>query len=687
MANLGLKTLSLSILAILSCDVVAETDTAQDTTHPAVLAALTVTSNNDSAADNYVATQASSVLKSNAPLFNTPQSVTVVTREQLDQKQATTLAEAINGVAGVSAGHLGRRGWDDFIIRGQNSSNQVFIDGLRQAKETSVAVDLSGVEQVQVLKGPASINFGLVEPGGLVNLVSKRPQASSFAKADISYGSYGFLQGTFDLNYAPQHSEKGAFRLTGRIADQDDPTDYVYFKNFFVSREYMRQQGIPVIGSLKTNPNGAVSRSLYLGEPSFGGYEADVYRVGYTLSHAWDNGWRFRQNFAAQKTEMTGRVAFTQTGTKYWATAYTTLNRSNNARYQQHDVMTYSIDNSLQKNFAWLGWQHEFSIGVDGMQSKDDYINDTYTTGNLNIYSPVYGQAVTYKSHAQTLNRLRYLGLYLKDRIQINDRLLLSLGAREDWSQASSQNIAKSLAADKNEANAFTWNAGLLYNLSDRVAPYISYATSFIPNTKADAEGNILAPETAKQAEIGLKLQGLDRRLQASLAVYDLRRTNVAIKDANDEYTLRGEQTTQGIEAELQAKLSKQWRMSASLSHMLTAEVSKDTSAENVGSVLENVPDYTYSLSLRYRPSGDELGWYIGAGIRGESSKPVDNLDVRVPGYTLYDTEVGYDAAHWGAQLSIRNVFDKDYFAGALNENMVTLGDPRQINFKLKFNY
>ncbi len=275
----------------------------------------------------YVATKATSALKSDAPLFKTAQSVSVVTREQLDQKQARTLADALEGVAGVEAGKLGRRGWDDFVIRGQTSSDSVYVDGLRVGQNTFVATELSGMDQVQVLKGPASINFGLVAPGGMVNLVTKRPEAENFARASMTYGSYGLKEGTFDLNYSPNNSEKGAFRLNGRISDQDDPTDYVYFKNYYISpsynfdlgdntdlsviasyqhREYIRQQGLPVIGTLKDNPNGAIDQSLYIGDPNFGKYEADVYRTGYTFKHAFDNGWNFNQNFAVQKTEMDG---------------------------------------------------------------------------------------------------------------------------------------------------------------------------------------------------------------------------------------------------------------------------------------------------------------------------------------------------------------------------------------------
>lgn len=676
----------------------------------------------DSNQKKYAATQASSALKSDAPLFKTPQSVSVITREQLDQKQATTLSQAINDVAGVSAGYLGRRGWDDFIIRGQNSSDQVYIDGLRQSQSPldGVAVDLSGMDQVQVIKGPASVNFGLVQPGGMVNLVTKRPQAENFATADLSYGSYNFKQATFDLNYAPKQTEKGAFRLTGRVSDQDDPTDYVYFKNFYISpsynfdlgdkaelsviasyqhREYLRQQGLPVIGTLKSNPNGAIDRSLYLGEPTFGGYEADVYRTGWNYKYKFDNGWTFNQNAAVQQLKSTGRVVFTQTGTNFWVNttpAYTTLNRTNNGRYQSHDTLTYSLDNSFQRAFNLFGMQHDLSIGVDAMQSKDDYINDRYTTGSLNVYNPVYGQAVKYVATNSTedINRLRYSGLYVRDRINLTDQLVLSLAGRQDWAEVSTQNVSKSGVAakgltDRNSYNKFTGNVGLLYSINDIVAPYASYATSFLPNTRTDVNGSILAPETGQQAEIGVKLQSPNQLIQGSLALYDLRRQNVAVSDPNNTsaYVLNGEQLTRGIEAELSATVIERMRLTASFSHMFDSKITKDSVASNVGVALDNVPQNSYSLSSRYYLTDLTSGWFVGAGIRGESSKSYKGLDVHTPSYLLYDAEAGYEATRWGAQLSIKNLFDKDYYAGLLNANMVTLGDPRQINFTVKFKY
>ena len=360
-----ISSLSLSILAVMTTAAFAQGET-QETALSQVLPTLQFEAQDADDKAAYAAKTASAVLRSDAPLFETAQSISVISEKQLEQKQAKTLSEALQGVAGVTAGQYGRRGWDDFIIRGQISSSQTYIDGLRiQASDNVLrAEDISGLESIEVVKGPTSVGFGLALPGGLVNLTTKRPQAETAYKCTLSFGSYGLKEGTFDLNYAPNNTDKGAFRVVGRVSDQDDPTDYVYFKNFYISpsyhfdlgdkadlsviasyqhRKYMRQQGIPVIGTLKYNPNGPIDRDLYIGEPEFGGYEGDVYRTGWTYNYNFDNGWKFTQNAAIQKLQSTGRVVFTQTGSSFWAAntpAYTTLNRSNNGRYQTHDITT-----------------------------------------------------------------------------------------------------------------------------------------------------------------------------------------------------------------------------------------------------------------------------------------------------------------------------------------------------------
>ncbi|MBF7688730.1 TonB-dependent siderophore receptor [Acinetobacter rathckeae] len=712
------KSLYLSVCSILFLSVthLEAAQGAKDET--ATLPVLEIKSESD--ANTYAATKAVSGLKSDTPLFKTAQSVTVVTSEQLNQKQASTLADAISNISGVSVGYRSRRGLDDIIIRGQNASNQIYIDGLRQGTGTDVAVDLSGVDQVQVIKGPASVNFGQVLPGGLVNLVTKRPTANSFANVDLTYGSYDFKQAQFDLNYSPNQSEKGAFRLDGRVADQHDEIEKLYFKNFYISpsytfdlgdkaelstiasyqhREYLRIQGIPVLGTLKTNPNGPIQRDIYLGEPAAGPYKADVYRLGYTFKYHFDNAWQFEQNFAVRQANYDGNFITMDRWAGGKTPDYKSIIRVSNA--QDSDNRIYTLDNQLKRNFDFHNISHHVLIGVDALHDQRKMNSYDCSISDFNFYTPVYGTNVDCsnrnyrpRSIINKIDTTQFLGLYLRDQIFIKDNLIVSLAGRHDWAKTSSQNLVTAKET-KQRNHAFSGSASVLYNINHWVSPYASYSTSFLPNAGTDKNGKIFDPQQGKQLEAGFKFQNESQSLQGSLAWYDLALDNVLVSDTSATgYNIAdGQQKTKGIEAEIVANLSDQLRINASFSHMYEAKISKDTRPARVGQRLENTPTNNYSLSTRYYPISDKEGWYIGAGVRGESAKPVvGDTSIKVPSYALFDAEAGYNALHWGAQLSVRNMFDKEYYAGTIanvdnNNRIITLGSPRQINFTLKFKY
>lgn len=526
--------LSICSVFLLSTQIIHAQKDSQD----AMYSLPTIKSSSDSEpTQKFVAVKAASGLKSDTALFKTAQSVSVVTSQQLEQKQAWTLSDAINDIAGVSAGNRSRRGWDDIIIRGQNASNQIFIDGLRQGTASDVAVDLSGMDQIQVIKGPASVNFGQALPGGIINLVSKWPEAENFAKADLTYGSYRFKQGQFDLNYSPNQTTDGAFRLSGRISDQDDEVDQVYFKNFFISpsysiqltdkaklstiasyqhREYMRLQGLPVIGTLKTNPNGQLDRSDYFGEPAFGPYKADVYRFGYKFNYDFDSGWQFEQNFAVRKAEMEGKFV----SMNRWVpnSRYTSITRR--AVSQDFDNLNFTIDNQFKKNFDFEQVSHHILMGVDGMHEKREQDNFNCNIGNFNFYRPVYNTNVDCNNKTgivNTISKTEYVGVYLRDQIFIQDNLVVNLAGRQDWAKTSSENQINHTETRQNH-NAFTGSASVLYTFNDWISPYTSYSTSFFPTSGTDARGNAFDPQKGKQLEAGFKFQNTTGNLQASLA-------------------------------------------------------------------------------------------------------------------------------------------------------------------------
>ena len=696
----NLSFLAFSVLAIMATASHAQSES--DLEQPSGNQLPTITTQAETDEKLYAAKTASAVLRSDAALFETAQSISVITNQQIEQKQAKTVAEALDGVAGVTSGQYGRRGWDDFIIRGQISSSQTYIDGLRVQASDNVlrAEDISGLESIEVVKGPTSVGFGLALPGGLVNLTTKRPQAETSYKGALSYGSYGLKEGTFDINYAPNQSAKGAFRVVGRVSDQDDPTDYVYFKNQYIApsynfdlgdkddlsviasyqhREYIRQQGIPYSkGSYKN-----YSSSLFFGEPNYG-YDVDVYRIGANYAHYFDNDWTFKQNLAVTKTDTKGN-AILASGTNTLPTIKRAINN------QDKQDINYTLDNHLQRNFDFEKINYDVMVGVDMMRERSDYYRRTDTINSFNADNSVYGITSTkLGTPTQELTYSQYAGLYLRNTIKIDDDWIIGLSGRHDWTQVEIDNVLKNTST-KNSDNAFTGSASVMYRINDMFAPYVSYSTSFMPVTDAGENGTLLNPEEGKQAEVGVKFQALDQRLQGYVAYYDLTRKNVTEADASGNFSIQtGEQVTKGFEAEMAAALTEQWKVAATYSYIPTAKITESVTASEIGKRSNHVPKNASSLSTQYYFSPDQFGWNIGAGIRYQDSRTAQRSTdfVYLPSYTLVDVNAGYEAKSWAAGLSIKNLFDKEYLAGTTpNAQLVNWGDPMTVRFNVKFKY
>ncbi|MEG0488799.1 MAG: TonB-dependent siderophore receptor [Acinetobacter sp.] len=696
----NLSFLAFSVLAIMATASHAQSES--DLEQPSGNQLPTITTQAETDEKPYAAKTASAVLRSDAPLFETAQSISVITNQQIEQKQAKTVAEALDGVAGVTSGQYGRRGWDDFIIRGQISSSQTYIDGLRVQASDNVlrAEDISGLESIEVVKGPTSVGFGLALPGGLVNLTTKRPQAETSYKGALSYGSYGLKEGTFDINYAPNQSAKGAFRVVGRVSDQDDPTDYVYFKNQYIApsynfdlgdkddlsviasyqhREYIRQQGIPYSKGNYKN----YSSSLFFGEPDYG-YDVDVYRIGANYAHYFDNDWTFKQNLAVTKTDTKGN-AILASGTNTLPTIKRAINN------QDKQDINYTLDNHLQRNFDFGKINYDVMVGVDMMRERSDYYRRTDTINSFNADNPVYGITSTkLGTPTQEITYSQYAGLYLRNTIKIDDDWIIGLSGRHDWTQVEIDNVLKNTST-KNSDNAFTGSASVMYRINDMFAPYVSYSTSFMPVTDAGENGTLLNPEEGKQAEVGVKFQAFDQRLQGYVAYYDLTRKNVTESDASGNFSIQtGEQVTKGFEAEMAAALTEQWNVAATYSYIPTAKITESVTASEIGKRSNHVPKNASSLSTQYYFSPDQFGWNIGAGIRYQDSRTAQRGTdfVYLPSYTLVDVNAGYEAKSWGAGLSIKNLFDKEYLAGTTpNAQLVNWGDPMMVRFNVKFKY
>jgi iron complex outermembrane receptor protein len=648
----------------------------------------------------YTARSAPGVLRTEAPLFETAQSVTVITGKQIEERQAKSVAEALDGVAGVTSGAYGRRGWDDFMIRGQISSAQTYVDGLRTQNSTNVlrAEDIFGLSSIEVVKGPTSVGFGMALPGGLVNLTTKRPQANTFFNAGLSYGSYAQKDATVDLNVAPNGTSKGAFRLVAHVSDQNDPTDHVYFKSQYVAgsynfdlnssnelsiiasyqhRDYIRNQGVPLNWTEK------YGRGIFVGEPDRP-YKVDVYRVGTNYTHYFDNGWTFKQNLTVSKGSSWTNSVFAASAAKFPLVARQINNQD------KHDV-NIAMDNYLQRNFDFGRVKYDLVTGLDTMRERSDYYQRVDTVNSLNANNLVYGiTSIRTGTPSRDVTTTQDAGLYLRNTIKVDNRWIIGLSGRQDWTRVNVEHLLGGAAAT-NSDSAFTGSASLMYRINETFAPYVSYSTSFMPGTDLGAGGSLLKPETGKQTEVGLKFQGFEQRLQGYLAVYDLKRQNVTESDATLGYSVQtGEQVTKGFEAEATASLTRQWNVSASYSYIPFAKTTGSLTTSDIGKRINLVPTNSVGLFTQYYFNPDKMGWSMGANARYQSARTSQRgvNYVALAGHTVFDVSTGYEADSWGLNLSIKNLFDKEYIQGTTPAaTLITFGSPRTFLLTAKFKY
>jgi len=671
----------------------------------AVLPAVTVSAGaNDMGDIGFATRRPAGVTKSNESAVDSAQSITVITRDLMDSQQSQNLSDVLWNSAGVSANTYGRRGWDDFIIRGQRASESVFADGLLVDTNNRVAQEVFGAERVEILKGPASVLFGQVQPGGLVNIVTKRPRPELFGELGLTVGNYGLRQVTADVGTPLKPDSKAAFRLNALAMNSDDATDHVWYRNRYVApslsldfghrtdftilashneRHYVRQQGLPVNGTLVSNINGVVPNSRFIGEPNAAPYDGEQNRIGYALTHRFDSGWTVNQNLRYQTSSLTG--TFVTAGTM--AVNSQTLNRS--ATQQDFSGDAFGVDTNVQKSFAFTGHQHTLTFGLDYRHSKEDRLQKTCRVAALNVYSPVYGAAINCPASFSTdsTDTLNALGFYLRDQIRIVERWTMTGGLRYESARTASTNRLNATRTDSDD-NAVTGSAAVMYDLTQWARPYVSYSTSFLPNAGTDVNNASFKPEKGRQVEVGVKFDTPGKNGLLTLAAFDLVRKNVLTSDpVNTGYSVAvGEQRSRGFEAELTQDLGNGLSVMAAYAY-IDGEVTEDTVAANVGKPLNAVPRHSFSLWTQYRFRGALAGWWAGVGARGESAKRGYSFSYTVPGYAVADLGFGYTASHWRAAFNVKNVFDKAYYAGGLNNNVLPVGNPRVAMLNVVLNY
>ncbi|MCX2864252.1 TonB-dependent siderophore receptor [Paucibacter sp. PLA-PC-4] len=647
-------------------------------------------------------TQGLSAGKAPMRLLETPRSLSIVTREVMDSRQITSLQQALQTVPGVSPVNFGRRGFDDINIRGFRSTESILVDGLVQSPGMWTKLTSYAYERFEVLKGASSILYGQVQPGGLVNAISKRPERVRRLDTGLEVGSFGQRTLSADINQPLSANGRTALRLTAQASNGDDPTDFVYRKDRWLSpslsidfgrdtdfvlfssyskSQWLRQQGVSPYGTLLPNVNGRVPLTRFTGDPSFGGYDVEQKTLGYSLEHRFSPQLTLRQGLRYEEESGTGN--FVANGVLQ--PNHRLQNRTANRQYMDYDILV--SDTSLLAQLQTGPVRHQLVVGIDARKGHSLLGARACRIAPLDLFNPVYGVAATCpdKLTSDAPSTLSVAGLYLQDQLKFGDGWTALLGLRHDRSKERTEDRIRSTRLDQN-SEATVGSAGLVKEFAPGWSAYASWAESFLPVSGLTFGGRPFDPETGEQWELGLKHEALDGRITSSLALFELTRQNVTTADQiNTGFSVQtGEQRSRGLELELGARFKNGLNLTAGYAYT-DAKVTRDNNGAIVGLPINLQPRHTASLWALYKlPAVPALT--LGLGGRAVSEQR-GSLPFTLPGYAVLDASLSYGAPTWRLTAGVKNLLDRTYYDGAINANVVSPAMPRNWSLGLQLMY
>ena len=659
----------------------------------------------------FVARQSAAGTKTDTPIIETPQSISVVTQQQLDDQKPRGISEALNYTSGAFTALVGASNRYDYVaLRGfsDSSVDNTLLDGLRlmsdQGSYSSFQVDPYFLQRIDVLKGPGSILYGRASPGGVVALTSKKPLFQPYHEVELTVGNRNRLEGAFDISGPIDQNGVMAFRVTGLARGMDTQFDHVREQRFAIApslainftpdthlllQAYLQHDpeggyhsGVPAEGSLFPRNGRYISRYFFDGDPTVEKYRRTERMVGYQFEHAFNDQLTVRQNF---------RYVFGDTRLRQiygfgWASADELTRYYSGAKEATH---AYTVDNQLEGKFATGAMKHTMLFGLDYQKRHVDGFWESGSADPINAFNPVYGSPGVTGVTASPIDRwLEQTGLYLQDQIAI-DRWRFTLGVREDHAKAS--NLYGTGTPSEWSGSKFTKRAGVVYLFDNGIAPYFSYSDGFNPSLRADQRGNLLQPATAQQFEAGVRYRPKGSSTLLAASVFNLDQENVATKPVGQIYYVpSGKIRTRGVELEARTQVTD--TVSVLANYTFTNMKFIESAEGFVGNTPYQVPRHMASawVDWRFMP-----GYTAGMGLRYVGTSWGDNANsFKVPPYTLVDLMLRIDLARWdpslkGAklQLSAKNLFNKNYVASCLSNAYCYWGDARNVMATISYQW
>lgn len=658
-----------------------------------------------------IAKRSQTVTKTDTPLIEVPQSVSVIGAEQMRERGVQGIEEAVWYTAGAQGGGYGQDTRSDWLlVRGFAPAR--YLDGLALTDGVwtgGTRIEPYGLERMDVLKGPSSVAYGAMPPGGLVNLVSKRPTEQPSGEIEATLGNYGLRQAAFDFGGPLGDSGRLFYRLTGLARNSDNVVDYVHDDRYFFAPALTWKPGqdtaltvlarwqkadtaqgggfLPAAGTLLPNPHGRIPRERYTGEPGWNDYLKTMRSLGYEFSHRFENGATFRQHLRYGKTEVDHDAGVGAFGLQ---DDLRTLSRYYFPLEEQSTAL--ALDNRVEWKFGRGAWDHTVLAGVDYRRLASDYASAfAFGAPSLDIFDPVYGAVVVKPAYTSRQDKVQHqLGVYLQDQIRV-DRWVITLAGRQDRVRTrTDQRLAVPATRERQRDEKFSGRVGVNYLFDSGWAPYLAWSQSFEPTVGADFAGRAFVPTTGEQIEAGLKFQPAHGRGLLTLAAYELKQDDTLTVDP--DHILFSVQ--QGRARVRGAELEGRWNFANGLSAYgayayADSQIVRSTDAGALGKQIALQPRHVASLGADYTIGYGALsGLGFGAGARYTGAHYGDLYNQwKTPSYTLFDASARYDLGAWRFQLNASNLGDKRYVAVCNSATWCYYGYPRTVTATVRYRW
>ncbi|QUW65017.1 TonB-dependent receptor [Pseudomonas synxantha] len=657
----------------------------------------------------YHATRSASATRTDTSIHETPQSISVVSKDVVEDIGATRLQDALDYAGGVGrANNFGGQGLTTFTVRGF-TTGEFYRNGFPINRGYPNMPDANTIERLEVLRGPATMLYGRGDPGGTFNVVSKQPLAERTVTLGSQVNDQGMKRGTLDASGPLDEEGRLAYRLNVVGEGGDTFRDHVETERYGVTPvitwqatdatkvtfegDFMRNNH-PLDRGLTRFPNqrGTPSRDTFWGDKDAGKLHNDNNLAQLRFEHALNDNWTLGGGFQWLDGSLKGN-AIEANGPSSLGADGRTLQRNFNYRKLEWTDKDYQLN--LTGHFSTGGFEHTLLTGIEyedyDYKSIIQRSSAALGTYPIDIFNPVYGQTRPALTRTPTHDKenLKTYAAFVQDQVALTERLKVLAGARFERFEHDYQSYVAGVKPWTAADNAVTPRVGVIYDLTDTVAVYADAARSFKPNTGASREGGGFAPEKGKSYEMGIKWEALDRQLSVDAAVYQIEKKNVLATDPLDNTlsVATGQVRSRGFDLNVAGNLTPEWRVIGGYAYV-DAEVTRDTTLR-AGTRLMNIPRNSFSLLNVYEfQDGALKGLGLGAGGKyvdqraGQTANTAFSMDA----YTVVDL-LGYYKVNEQVRLNldVKNLFNREYEEGAFGNIYAYPGAPRTVQVGISY--